>query len=171
MSNDLLMDFSVDKANKLITVKREFNAELSLVWDAFTIPEILDKWWAPKPWQSKTKFMNFIEGGQRLYAMVSPSGEEHWGLTTYKSIQHQNLYKGFDNFCDKDGNLTIELPQSKWVTKFHPIENGKTLVKIKTTYNDLSQLESIIRMGFKEGLTKAMEELDVILTTEKTTNR
>jgi uncharacterized protein YndB with AHSA1/START domain len=44
MTNSLLFDFTVDKATKTVLITREFNADLSLVWDAFTTPEILDQW-------------------------------------------------------------------------------------------------------------------------------
>ena len=54
MKNDLLFDFIVIKATKEVLITREFNAQLSLVWDAFTKQEILDQWWAPKPWASKS---------------------------------------------------------------------------------------------------------------------
>ena len=74
MKNNLLFDFTVDKAAKTIFINREFAAGLSLVWDAFTKPEIMDQWVAPKPWLSKTKFMNFEVGGRRFFAMVSPEG-------------------------------------------------------------------------------------------------
>jgi uncharacterized protein YndB with AHSA1/START domain len=57
MSMNLMMDFVVDKSNNIITVKREFAAELPLVWDAYTKSEILDQWWAPKPWKARTKTM------------------------------------------------------------------------------------------------------------------
>ena len=71
MKTALLFDFTVDKTTKTVLINREFAAELSLVWDAFTKPEILDQWVAPKPWASKTKYMNFKVGGRRLYAPVS----------------------------------------------------------------------------------------------------
>ena len=80
MITNLLFDFTVDKASKTVYVTREFAANLSLVWDAFTKKEILDQWWAPKPWESRTKFMNFEVGGRRFYAMVSPEGQEHWAI-------------------------------------------------------------------------------------------
>ena len=80
MKNTLRSDFRIDKNSKTIFIIREFDAELSLVWDAFTKQEILDQWWAPKPLVSKTKAMNFEEGGRRFYAMVWPDGQEHWGL-------------------------------------------------------------------------------------------
>ena len=86
MKNDLLFDFTVDKATKTVSITREFDAELSLVWDAFTKKEILDQWWAPKPWSSKTKVMDFKVGGRRFYAMVSPEGQERWVIQKYTSI-------------------------------------------------------------------------------------
>ena len=86
MTNSLLFDFTVDKAAKTVFINREFAAPLSLVWDAFTKQEILDQWWAPKPWASKTKVMNFEVGGRRFYAMVSPEGQESWAIQKYSSI-------------------------------------------------------------------------------------
>ena len=59
MTNNLKFDLTVDKATKTVTIIREFDAPLSLVWDAFTKAEILDQWVAPKPWVSKKKFMVF----------------------------------------------------------------------------------------------------------------
>jgi uncharacterized protein YndB with AHSA1/START domain len=55
MSTDLMFEFTVDKAAKTVTILREFNAPRPLVWDAFTKQEILDQWWAPKPYSSRTK--------------------------------------------------------------------------------------------------------------------
>jgi len=81
--NNLQFDFTIDKSNKSVLIVKEFKAELTQVWDAFTKQEILDQWWAPKPWISRTKFMNFEEGGRRFYAMVSPEGFESWIIGLY----------------------------------------------------------------------------------------
>ena len=96
MNLNLTMNFFVNKENKTITVKREFAAELPFVWDAYTKAEILDQWWAPKPWKTKTKTMNFREGGYWHYAMIGPEGEEHWALAYYKNIQLQKKFTGLD---------------------------------------------------------------------------
>ena len=53
--NNLLFDFTVDKATKTVSITREFDAELSLVWDAFTKKEILDQWWHLNPLPQKQK--------------------------------------------------------------------------------------------------------------------
>ena len=98
MKTNLLFDFTVDKAAKMVYITREFNADLSLVWDAFTKPEILDQWTAPAPYKAKTKHMNFEVGGKRFYAMISPEGKESWALQKYTSIC-PNKFQVIQCFC------------------------------------------------------------------------
>ncbi|MBP9790808.1 MAG: SRPBCC domain-containing protein, partial [Bacteroidia bacterium] len=125
MKNDLLFDFTVDKAAKTVFITREFDAELSLVWDAFTKQEILDQWTAPAPWTAKTKYMNFEVGGKRFYAMVGPDGQESWIVQEYTSITPKTNFKMLNAFADKDENR--QLPGSEWEYNFSE-QNGVTKV-------------------------------------------
>jgi uncharacterized protein YndB with AHSA1/START domain len=162
MKNDLLFDFTVDKAKRTVFITREFAAGLSLVWDAYTRPEILDQWWAPKPWVSKTKFMDFKVGGRRFYAMVSPEGQERWLIQKYTSISPKTNFKLMNAFADKDENP--ELPGSDWDFNFSE-QNGTTKVSI-TIYNEsLVRMEKMIETGFKEGSAMQMKNLDELLAT------
>src|ERR1700679_1245922 len=63
MASELCFDFVVDNEKNSITVKREFAAGRQLVWDCHTKRELLDQWFAPKPLTTKTKHMEFKEGG------------------------------------------------------------------------------------------------------------
>jgi uncharacterized protein YndB with AHSA1/START domain len=162
MKNDLLFDFTVDKAAKKVIITREFDAGLSLVWDAFTKPEILDQWVAPKPWASKTKHMDFRVGGHRFYAMVSPEGQERWAIQKYTSITPKTNFKMFNTFADKDGNP--EPTGSDWDYTFSE-QNGKTTVHISIYNESLERLERMIEMGFKEGYTMSMTNLEHVLKT------
>jgi uncharacterized protein YndB with AHSA1/START domain len=166
MTTNLAFDFSVDKAKNTITVKREFAAQRALVWDAYTKPEILDQWWAPKPYKTKTKSMDFKVGGRWLYAMVGPQGEEHWCIVDYTAIQAQKKFAGLDAFADSKGTINKEMPRSKWEVTFSD-KGQSTLVEIFISYDDLAQLEATIKMGFKEGLAMAMENLDELLPSLK----
>src|SRR6267142_7229760 len=160
MKNNLLFDFTVDKSTNTVFVNREFDAGLSLVWDAFTKQEILDQWWAPKPWASKTKVMNFEVGGRRFYAMVGPEGQESWSIQKYTSISPKTNFKMSNAFADKDENP--QLPGSDWDFNFSE-QNGKTKVSI-TIYNEsLARMEKMIEMGFKGGMTMGLQQLDELL--------
>lgn len=161
MKNNLLFDFTVDKAKKTVFVNREFAADLSLVWDAFTKQEILDQWWAPKPWESKTKFMNFKVGGKRFYAMVGPEGQEHWSIQKYTSITPKTNFKYLNAFADKDENP--DLPGSEWNLNFSE-KDGTTTVSIIIYNESLERMEKMIEMGFQGGFTMTLNYLEELLT-------
>ena len=162
MKKDLLFDLTVDKAAQTVSITREFDASLSLVWDAYTKQELLDQWWAPKPWASKTKAMNFEVGGRRFYAMVSPEGQERWSIQKYTSISPKTNFKFYNAFADAAENL--ELPGSEWDFTFSE-QNGSTKVSI-TIYNEsLARMEKQLEMGFREGSALQMKNLDELLAT------
>lgn len=159
MNSNLLFDFSVNKENNTINVKREFAADLNLVWAAWTTPELLDQWWAPKPYRTRTKSMDFRVGGSWFYAMISPENESHWCRADYKTIEHHKGFSGLDAFCDENGNINNDFPRSLWTNTF--VEHGNnTTVNIVITYDNLADLEKIIQLGFKEGFTMALGNLD-----------
>lgn len=156
------MDFVVDKQTKMVFITNEFAFELSLVWDAYTKPELLDQWWAPKPFSSRTVAMDFRVGGRRFYAMVSPDGYERWAIQKYTSISPKTNFKLLNAFADKDENP--ELPGSDWDLTFTE-QDGTTKVAISIYNESLERLEKMIEMGFKEGTMAQMEQLEELLAT------
>lgn len=153
-------EFIVDKETRTVTIKREFAAKRSLVWDAYTKPELLDQWWAPKPLTSRTVAMDFEVGGRRFYAMVSPDGAERWIVQRYTSITPKSNFKLLNAFADADENL--ELPGSDWDFNFTELD-GKTSLHLSIYNESLERLERMIAMGFKEGSTAQLENLDELL--------
>lgn len=164
MKNTLLFDFTVDKSTKTVHIKREFEATLALVWEAFTTKEILDQWSAPKPFAAKTKSMDFKVGGQRFYAMVSPDGQEAWQVQAYTSITPKTNFKYTSSFSDKDGNIDPQWPGSQWDLNFAE-NNGVTTVTINIRNESLARMEKMIEMGFREGFIATVNNLEAVLET------
>jgi uncharacterized protein YndB with AHSA1/START domain len=158
------MEFNVDKATKMVTIVKEFDAPRDLVWDAYTKPELLDQWWAPKPFASRTKIMEFREGGRRFYAMVSPEGQERWAVQEYKSITPKTNFKFFNTFADENENR--ELPGSDWNLNFIE-QNGKTKVSISIYNESLERLERVVKTGFVEGTEAQFKNLEDLLANIK----
>jgi len=159
MNNDLLFDFNVDKKAKTVFITREFNAAQSLVWDAFTKAELLDQWGAPAPMRAKTRYMEFKVGGRRVYAMVSPDGQERWAVQDFTAITPKSNFKMYNAFADKDENR--ELPGSEWDYHFSE-KNGITKVDI-TIYNEsFERLEKLLE-GFKIGFNMTLKNLEDLL--------
>ena len=156
------MEFVVDKSKKTVVITAEFAAERDLVWKAYTEPELLDQWWAPKPYSSRTKAMDFREGGRRFYAMVSPEGQESWAVQKYTSITPKTNFKFLNAFADENENP--QLPGSDWDLNFSE-QNGKTTITT-TIYNEsLERMEMVMASGFKEGTEAAYDNLKELLAT------
>ncbi len=163
MKKDLVFDFKVDKALKMVYITREFDAELDLVWDAFTKKEYLDQWVAPKPLTARTKYMDFKVGGKRFYAMVLPDGTERWALQTYTSITPKTNFKMYNAFADKDENP--EPVGSEWDYTFSE-KNGITTVRISIYNESYERMEAILE-GFTQGMRMSLENLDEVLAASK----
>lgn len=160
MNSNLLFDFTVDKAAKTVFITREFDAELELVWDAFTKAELIDQWIAPSPMTAKTKYQDFKVGGKRFYAMISPDGQELWALQEYTSITPKTNFKMRNAFADKDENP--DPAGSDWDHNFSE-QNGRTKVYIVIYNESLERLEAILE-GFTIGMKMSLSNLENLLT-------
>jgi uncharacterized protein YndB with AHSA1/START domain len=162
---NLLFDFTVDKATATIHVTREFAAGLDLVWNAWTKAEMLDQWWAPKPYRARTKEMDFREGGRWLYSMISPENVARWSLAEFIKIQPRSSFTTKNSFCDENGNpINTGFTSSLTETSFQD-GPGITTVQIVKKMANLAQLEQFVTMGFKEGTVMGMRNLDEYLFT------
>jgi uncharacterized protein YndB with AHSA1/START domain len=154
---------SKDVENKKVVVVRAFDAPVEQVWKAWTESSLLDQWWAPKPWKAETKTMDFREGGFWLYAMVGPEGEKHWARVDFKTIEPQKSFTAIDAFCDENGKENPEFPTMHWRNDFHQTETGSK-VTVEITYPGTADMEKMLAMGFEEGFTAALQNLDELLS-------
>jgi len=158
--------FETDLAAKKIHVAREFNAPIEKVWKAFTDPDLLEKWIAPKPWRAETKIWDFTVGGISLYAMVSPEGQKHWVYAKFTAIENGSAISSTGMFCDGDGNPVLDGPKSYRDTKFSSIDGNKTKVDMVITFEEESTIKMFVEGGFKEGTIMTHNNLDELLASE-----
>src|SRR5690606_5115242 len=162
MKKNLLFEFSVDKENKTIRIKREFDAEVALVWQAWTDPQFLVQWVAPKPWKAETKSMDFRKGGYWHYAMVGPNGEKHWSSYDYVEIDSLKKIVELRGFSDENGNIRPDFPRTICENVFEELD-GNTFVSVTAEYGSLEVLEYVVSHGLKEGMSASLGNLDELL--------
>ena len=163
MKNELLFNFIPDREKNTITVRREFLAIRQMVWDCYTKSEMLDRWFSPSPMTTKTKSMDFREGGHWHYAMIEPDGNKFWGYIEYKKIVPIDYYTSIDSFCDENGDINHNLPMAEWLVAF--IDKGEnTIVETVVTYRSLADLEQVVAMGVEQGMASTMAKLDDLLS-------
>jgi len=157
--------FTKDLKNKKLTVVRAFDAPLELVWKAWTDSEILDQWWAPKPYRAETKKMDFREGGMWLYCMVGPKGDRTWCKIEYKKITPHKSITCKNIFADENGLQDATMPGMDWRNEFTQT-NNTTTVTVHITFTKDADMETILTMGFQEGFTAGLSNLDHYLSTQ-----
>ena len=157
---------SKDAANKKLFVVRDFDAPLEDVWKAWTERDLLDQWWAPKPWKAVTVSQDFRVGGMWLYYMQGPDGSRHYSRSDYKAIALNKSYETLNGFSDDKGNINPEFGRGNWRVQFKETKAG-TRVNVEITLESEEILERFIAMGFKEGFTMAHSNLDELLEMQK----
>ncbi|MBK8338868.1 MAG: metalloregulator ArsR/SmtB family transcription factor [Flavobacteriales bacterium] len=128
----------------------------------WTNADILCKWWAPKPYVCVIKSLDFREGGRWLYYMQGPQGDRHWCFFDYETVRPKSFYSGSDGFCDEHGVANSTKPKVSWEAHFSKNED-RTLVRVILRFGSPEELEQIVRMGFKEGFTMGLDQLDELL--------
>lgn len=162
MTDTSKTEVSKDFNKKTIVVSREFDAPVEKLWQAHTDSAFLDKWWGPSPWRAETKHMDFRPGGYWLYAMVGPDGQRHWSRMNYMSIDTYKSIEIEDEFCDEEGKLDAAFPVSRSKFVFTKTNNG-TRVDFELVYTTEADLEKIIDMGFEQGISICLDQLDELL--------
>ena len=155
--------FTKDATNKTLTIVRSFAAPRSKVWQAWTTSELLDQWWGPKPWNAVTKVMDFRVGGRWIYAMTGPDGTKQWCVVEYKTIDPERAFTGTDAFSDENGVPDTAMPITEWLVVFED-EGAGTKITVTSTYTTKEDLEKIIEMGFQEGFSMGLNQLEALLT-------
>jgi len=157
-------EIQVDKdlANDKITVTKHFNAKPDLVWSAWTKKDVLDQWWAPKPWRAETSKLELKEGGSWQYAMVGPEDERQHGKFQYTKVHALKSFEGTDSFTDEKGFINPEMPQANWKVDFRKAGAG-TDVKVVITSKTEGALQRLLDMGFEEGFKMGLANLDEYL--------
>lgn len=142
-------DVIVTLEEKIVRMERHFQAPLKLVWEVWTNPLHIEKWWGPKGFTNPTVEFDFKVGGSYRIVMRSPDGVDYPILGKFLEITP------FESFVMTD------------IVDEHPEEWVKEVQKMAGVTGDRALLNSKLRVLFEEidGLTK------VILITEFMNNQ
>ncbi len=161
--------FTVEDDKKTLVAERTFDAPKHKVWQAYSDPEVLAKWWAPKGWETTIKHMNFADGDYWHYGMKCVDeeqgdwfGQTSWGKGVYDSIAPEDSFAYTDMFTDENGEATPGMPVTRTVVNLNEAD-GKTAVRTVSVYDTPESLAQVLEMGMKEGFSQAWDNLERVL--------
>ena len=155
-----------DPENLTMTVVADFAASLQRVWDAYTDPRQIEKFWGPPTYPATFTRHDVFPGGKTSYVMTGPDGERsegYWDWIDVKAPQGGDVasFEVKDGFAE-DGVTKDEFPSMRMVFQFESTEAGSRV--ITTTYFDSAEdLAQLLGMGMEEGMREAMGQIDHVL--------
>jgi len=155
-------DVITDAENLTMTVVADLAAPVERVWDAYSDPRQLERFWGPPGWPATFTHWDHTVGGKANYTMNGPRGEKASGTWEFLNIDGPNGFEVLDAFADEDGTPNPDLPSMRMTFTFTPTAEGTRMVNT-SYFASAEALEQVVAMGAVEGTTLAMSQLDAVL--------
>ncbi len=155
-------DLVTDAEDLTLTITADFAAPIERVWQVYSDPEQLSRFWGPPMWPATFWYFDQQVGGFANYTMHGPRGETASGRWEFLKINEPTSFEVLDCFTDDEGNPSDELPPMRMTFEFTPTGTGTRMVS-KTYFVSIEALEAGIAMGMIEGTGQAMAQIDAVL--------
>ncbi|GGB81579.1 activator of HSP90 ATPase [Knoellia flava TL1] len=155
-------DITTDSDERSIVVTCDFAAPVDRIWDFWTDPRQLERWFGPPGYPLTVTSHDLREGGRMTYYMTSPEGEKFGGYWDVTAVEPTSRLAYVDGFADAEGNPAEGMPAGDTVVEFTEHDGG-TRVSSTTVYGSADDLQKVLDMGMEEGLTQAVGQLDEAL--------
>lgn len=91
---------------KSFAITRTFAAPRATIWQAFTDPDLMKRWWGPKGAEVGHSKMDLRPGGTYHYSMRTADGKDIWGRQVYREIEPPERLVFINSFSDAEGGLS-----------------------------------------------------------------
>ncbi|MBA2393355.1 MAG: SRPBCC domain-containing protein [Ktedonobacteraceae bacterium] len=139
-------------------VERQFTAPRTLMFQAFTQPEHIKRWWAPQPFTIPVCTIDLRPGGIWHYSMRSPEGQDHWARSVYSEIVPPEKLVYTSTFADEHANPTEGIPEHLTTVTFTE-EAGKTRVTALIQFSSATAMKTALDMGMQQGMNMTWDYL------------
>ena len=143
-------------------IERVFDAPRERVWQAWTDPELLKRWWGPKDFTAPVIQVDLRVGGKYVFSMQAPDGKIIlWSTGTYREIVPPKRLVATDSFADEKGNVVPasdygmdEWPLELVMTVTLEAEGDKTRMTLSEPGMPAGQDREMARAGMMESFDK-----------------
>lgn len=152
-----------DPTTLTMSVTAEFDAPVDRVWQLWSDPRLLERWWGPPTYPATVVDHDLTAGGSVTYFMTGPDGDKSRGWWRVVQVDAPRLLEVDDGFADDAGNPNPDMPITRMRVVLEEREGGGTKVDIQSTFSSLEHMEQLVEMGMEEGLKQAMGQMDALI--------
>ena len=158
----------IENQHRDLVVTRVVAAPVGQVWQAWTDPELVRRWWGPTGFTCPLARIDLREGGTSLVAMRSPAGQDLYNTWSYRSIVPHQRLEFIQNFADEHGNklapasigLPAEIPQDlRNLVTFKALGEHRTELTVTEYGYTSDQILELSKAGLEQVLDKLATSL------------
>ena len=158
-----------DADARTMTITARFDAPIDRVWQIWSDPRQLERWWGPPLYPATVTEHDMRPGGTVAYAMTGPEGDRHRGLWRIRAVNPPHTLEFEDCFADADGNPTPDTPSGVIRVSLFALPGGGTQMEVTTVWDSVEAMERILASGTDAGMTAAVGQIDDLLSLEENT--
>jgi len=144
-------------SDREIVLTRVFQAPRQLVYDAFSKPEILKKWFGPRGWALVTCDVDPRVGGGFRFVLRSPEGRDLGMRGVYRELVPPERSVHSESFDD--------FPGESLVTAAFAERSGETTMVATILYPSREVRDAVIQSGMEHGAAESYDKLAEVLST------
>ena len=145
-----------------MTVTAEFDAPAERLWQIWSDPRQLERWWGPPSHPATVTDHDLSPGGRVAYYMTGPDGNQYHGWWRVEEVEPPTRLRFEDGFADDEGNPNPELPTSV-ATVTLTESDGRTTMAIQSRFSSRDHMEQTLEMGAEQGMREALGQIDALL--------
>jgi len=153
--------------NLSLHVTAEFDASPERVWQLWSDPRQLERWWGPPTYPATFTQHELTPGSRVEYHMTGPEGDQPHGYWEILDVDPPRRLTFLDGFATDDGTPNTEMPVIESHVLLESIDGGRTRMSLESVFPSLEAMEQLTAMGMEEGLTQALGQIDGILAEDR----
>jgi len=155
-------DVQKDLDNLTMTITAEFEASAERLWEIWSDPRQLERWWGPPTYPATFTAHDLSPGGHVAYYMTSPEGERFHGWWRVEEVEPPRRLRFEDGFGDAEGKPNEEMP-TMIATVTLSEADGRTTMAVESRFPSRASMDRVLEMGAEQGMTEAIGQVDALL--------
>jgi uncharacterized protein YndB with AHSA1/START domain len=149
--------------SRTMTITARFDAPIERVWQVWSDPRQLERWWGPPTFPATVLDQDLVPGGGVTYLMTGPEGDRHrgWWRVLSRDAPHGLEFEG--GFADDAGRFNPEMPTTRARVRLREESDGGRSMEIRSIFPTVEAMEQMVAMGMQEGMSAALGQVDALL--------
>jgi uncharacterized protein YndB with AHSA1/START domain len=144
------------RGDREVVMTRVFDAPRHLVFDAFSRPELLKRWFGPHGWCLVVCEVDLKVGGGFRFMLRGPDGTDMGMRGVYREIVPPERSVHMESFDD--------YPGESQVTAVFVEQAGKTTLTVTVLYPSQEVRDIVLKSGMEHGAAESYDRLAELLT-------